>query len=120
MKSIPRVLWLVPPIILLIATARLPYGYYTFTRIVTCAVAALIAFVGFQDRPAMPMWSVLFALIAVLFNPFVPIHLTRPIWFYLDLITAAIFMAHLLFARLGLSTLMRAKRANQSDVGPAQ
>jgi hypothetical protein len=99
MKSIRRVVWLVPVIILVIATARLPYGYYTFTRIVTCGAASLIAIVGFQECPIVQAWSVLLALIAVLFNPFVPIHLTRPIWFYLDLGTAAVFIAHLIIVR---------------------
>jgi hypothetical protein len=103
MKSIPRVVWLVPAIILVIATARLPYGYYTFTRFVTCGVATLIAIVGFQERPIVQTWSVLLALIAVLFNPFVPIHLTRAIWFYLDLGTAAVFIAHLIFVRQRLA-----------------
>jgi uncharacterized membrane protein YhaH (DUF805 family) len=78
---------------------RLPYGYYTFTRIVTCGIAALIALVGFRERPAVQAWSVLLALIAVLFNPFLPIHLNRSIWFYLDLGAAAVFIAHLVFVR---------------------
>jgi hypothetical protein len=99
MKSIPRVLWLVPPLVLVIATARLPYGYYTFTRIVTCGIAALIAAAGFFERAAVQVWSVLLILVAVLFNPVVPIHLNRSTWFYLDLLTAAIFMAHLFFVR---------------------
>jgi Family of unknown function (DUF6804) len=90
MKSIPRVLWLVPPIVLIIATARLPYGYYTFARIVTSGVAALIAFAGFFERPAVQAWSVPLVLIAVLFNPFLPVHLSRSTWFYLDLTTAVI------------------------------
>jgi hypothetical protein len=120
MKSIPRIVWLMPPILLVIAILRLPYGYYTFTRIVTCGVAAFIAFVGFQERAAIQVWSILLVLIAVLFNPFVPIHLNRSIWFYLDLITAAIFIAHFLFVRLGLTNPVQSKRANQSDVGPAQ
>src|SRR5947207_11031419 len=99
MKSIPNLVWLVPAIVLIIATARLPYGYYTFARIVTCGTAALIALAGFHERPAVQAWSVLLALIAVLFNPFVPIHLTRSIWFYLDSGTAALFIAHLIFVR---------------------
>jgi hypothetical protein len=47
----------------------LPYGYYTFTRIVTCGIAGVIAFAGFRDRAIVQAWSVLLAVIAVLFNP---------------------------------------------------
>jgi hypothetical protein len=99
LKSIPITIWLVPVLLLVIATARLPYGYYTFARIVTCGVGALIALVGFQERPAIQAWSIPLALIAILFNPFVPIHLNRSIWFYLDLGGAAVFIAHLFFVR---------------------
>ena len=40
MKAIPRIAWIAPALLLLIAVWRLPYGYYTFTRIVTCGASA--------------------------------------------------------------------------------
>ncbi len=98
-KSIPRLVWLVPVVLLVVATSHLPYDYYTFMRIVTCGSAAVIAFVGFRDRPVVQAWSVLLALVAVLFNPFIPVHLARQTWFYLDLGAAAVFVAHLFFVR---------------------
>ncbi len=42
-------------------------------------------------------------LIAVLFNPFIPIHLNRVVWFYLDLGAAAAFLAHLVLVRQKLT-----------------
>src|ERR1035441_6938109 len=57
MKSLPRAVWIVPAILLAIAVARLPYGYYTFTRIVTCGVAVLIAIVEFKEHPTNRAWS---------------------------------------------------------------
>ena len=68
-------------------------------RIVTCGVAGVIAFAGFRDRPVVQAWSVLLALVAVLFNPFIPVHLARQTWFYLDLAAAAVFVAHLILVR---------------------
>jgi len=115
MKSIPRVLWVVPPVVLVIATARLPYGYYTFTRIVTCGAAAIIAFVCFQARPIIQAWSALLALVAILFNPIIPIHLNRSTWFYLDLIVAAVFIAHLFFVRGWADEAKAAATAGRSD-----
>jgi hypothetical protein len=50
LKSIPMIVWLAPAVLLVIATARLPYNYYTFTRIVTSVTAALIVFIGFHKR----------------------------------------------------------------------
>lgn len=100
MKTIPRIVWLVPVIVLLIATARLPYGYYTFARIVTCGVAAWVAVAGFREGPADKVWSIALALIAVLFNPIIPIYLHRST---LDLGVAGVFVAHLCLVRQRLS-----------------
>jgi hypothetical protein len=99
MKSIPHLVWFVPAILLIVAaTSDLPGGYYTFTRIVTCGIAAIIAFTGLRDRP-VSQWSVPLALVAVLFNPLTPIQLNRETWVYLDFGAAVVFVAHLLFVR---------------------
>lgn len=100
MKSIPQIVWVVPACLLLIAIWRLPYGYYTLTRIVTCGVAVLIAVASVPERPVVQIWSFPLLAIAVLFNPLVPIHLNRATWFYFDLGAAAIFILHLVFVRL--------------------
>lgn len=100
LKSIPWWVWLIPTALLLAATAHLPYGYYTLTRLVVCGIAAWFAFVGWNDVEASHVWPVAFALIAVLFNPIVPVFLKRGTWFYLDIITAVIFLIHLGMARL--------------------
>jgi hypothetical protein len=70
---------------------------------VICGIAAWIAFVGFREDPATKVWSIALALIAVLFNPIIPIHLSRSTWFYLDLGTAGVFVAHLIFVRQNLA-----------------
>ena len=100
MKSIPQLVWVVPACLLLLAISRLPYGYYTLTRIVTCGVAVLEAVVSVPERPVVQMWSFPLLVVAALFNPLVPIHLNRATWFYFDLGAAAIFILHLVFVRL--------------------
>ncbi len=100
LKSIPWWIWLMPSILLLVATARLPYGYYTLTRIVVCGTAAWIAIVGWKDSQVSRLWATAFLLIALLFNPIVPIHLKRGTWFYLDILIAIVFIAHLGIVRL--------------------
>jgi hypothetical protein len=49
-KSIPWCLWLIPIAVLLIATQRLPYGYYTITRIVACGFAGFFTWVAWNDN----------------------------------------------------------------------
>jgi hypothetical protein len=101
-KQIPWWLWLIPIALLVLATAKMPYGYYTVTRIVVCGFAALFAFVAWKGGAVSRVWSAIFGLLAVLFNPFIPIYLSRGTWFYFDLLAAAAFTAHLVFVRIGI------------------
>lgn len=103
MKSIPPIVWFVPALLLLIAVWRLPYGYYTFTRILTCGIALVIAVASVSERPAIQVSSIPLLAIVVLFNPLVPIHLYRATWLYFDLACAAIFILHLVCVRLKVS-----------------
>lgn len=92
---------LIPAIIaalmLLGALGRWPYGYYQLLRWVTCAAAVFVAFVAYDWQKK---WAtVLFGFIAVLFNPLIPIHLTRELWQPTDIICAFVFGASCLFLK---------------------
>ena len=70
----------------------LPYGYYTFVRLVACGAFVWVALDSFQaNRTAM---GAICASLALLFNPIIPVHLTREIWFPIDL-GAAAFLTYL-------------------------
>jgi hypothetical protein len=103
-KSIPWWLWLIPIVLLSVATARMPYGYYTFTRIVVCGSAAFITYISWKESENVisQLWAVVFGLIAVLFNPLVPIYLKRTTWFSIDIGIAIIFAVHLVIVRFEL------------------
>lgn len=77
-------------LMLLCALGRWPYGYYQLLRWVTCAAAVWVGFLayGWQKKWA----TVVFAILAVLFNPLVPIHLSREIWQPIDAISAVLFV----------------------------
>ncbi|SIO56175.1 hypothetical protein SAMN05443247_08214 [Bradyrhizobium erythrophlei] len=98
-KSLPSTLWIIPAILLVIAVWRLPYGYYTFVRIVVCGSAAFIALVSFKEHAPTYVWPTLLLAIATLFNPLIPIFLDRTTWFYLDLSAATAFLVHLFIVR---------------------
>ena len=104
MKTVPITVWIVPIILLTVAIlagidgTRLPYGYFTFMRIVIFLAAGCIAAVGFKD--GKQLWATMFVLIAVLFNPFVPIEMKRDDWLIFDIITFVVFLAHAVFGRL--------------------
>jgi len=98
-KLLPRFVWIVPAILLVLAVARLTYGYCTFARIVVCGAAALIAISRVQNERAQQVSLTVSVLIAVLFNPFVPMRLDRATWLYIDLGASVLFLTHLLLVR---------------------
>jgi len=89
--SIHILISIVSVIMLLLAIPPIwPYGYYTFLRVVICASSAYMAYLGF-DR-GKEGWGWIFGIIAVLFNPLVPIYLTKEIWVVIDVIVAGVFL----------------------------
>lgn len=90
-SKLPRtVVFGAPAALLLLALIPLPYGYYTFLRIVVTLCAALAAF-EFYMSAKWRFISYIFIGIAILFNPVLPIYLTRTIWAPFDVIVAGIF-----------------------------
>ncbi len=70
--------------LLLLALLPWPYAYYQLLRWACCAVFAFSAHAEWKHpRRAWPL-----VILAVLFNPLAPIHLTRPVWAVLDIIAA--------------------------------
>ncbi len=100
-NSVPWWLWLAPIVLFLVATERMAYGYYTFTRVAICGFAFFVAFIGWGDRVASHIWSVILGAIAVLFNPIVPIYLSQRTWHRVDFCVAILLVVHLVFVRLG-------------------
>lgn len=85
--AIPRI---VAAGLLFWALAEHPYGYYTFLRWMVFGTAAYCVFQAFERNHEI--WLYIFGVIAVLFNPFIPIHLTRQIWAPIDVVTALLFL----------------------------
>jgi len=72
------------------AIAELPYGYYTLLRWITCITSILVVLQAFEKN--IDWAKVVFIVIAILFNPLAPIHLSRSTWIPLDVITAILFI----------------------------
>lgn len=93
MTALNRRPHLVPALIasamLMGALTDLPYGYYQLLRFVVCGVSVYVAYTAYDWQKMWVMW--LFGLIAVLFNPLIPIHLSREIWQPIDAVCALLF-----------------------------
>lgn len=66
----------------------LPFYFYTVLRFAVCVSAIHLALWAW--RRDTRVWTLIMSGIAVLFNPVVPIHLTRIVWRALDVVTAAV------------------------------
>jgi hypothetical protein len=79
-------------VLLLIAAAPLPYGFYTFIRIIICGFSTVLSYNNFKTTHNNSIWPWFFLLLAVLFNPFIPIHMEKNVWMIIDIILGAFFI----------------------------
>jgi len=104
-KTVPWLVWLVAVAFLLLATAKMPYAYYTILRFTICGFSTIIAFAEWEAGALGRTISISFAFIALLFNPLAPFYLKRGTWFYIDIVVAVLVAAHLIFRRLRQATI---------------
>jgi hypothetical protein len=68
-----------------------PYGYYILLRWVCCAVFAYIACQASASKERE--WAWVLGVTAMIYNPIVPVHLTREIWSVINVVTISIAVA---------------------------
>ena len=66
------------------------YGFYTLSRLLVTAAAAATAFLVWEKQPGFGM---VLAGLAVLFNPFIKVHIGRELWVAADIIAVIILIA---------------------------
>ncbi|THK37382.1 hypothetical protein EHS39_14245 [Ensifer sp. MPMI2T] len=91
MTDRPALYLLIPAVLLVAAVLPLPYGYYTFLRLVVTVAAAITAYTSYQTARSMTWPTIVMGLVAFLFNPVVPVALSRSVWLPIDLLTAGVF-----------------------------
>lgn len=84
---------IVAVVLLLLTFAPWPYAYYSFLRLVITTVAIYYAYYLYTTSKELNLWFWLMAVVAVIFNPFVPIFLyNKTIWGVVDVAVVAIFV----------------------------
>ena len=74
-----------------------PYGYYTLLRWVVCGTSAFIAFMAYELDKKFWLW--LIGLVAVLFNPIIPVYLDKETWVVIDLVVAVVIFISIWFLK---------------------
>ena len=74
--------------ILIVATTRQQYSYYTFVRWVVLTTSVYFAYQSFNKQ--QKGLAIYFCVIALLFNPFKPVWFQKETWHLIDYIVSAI------------------------------
>lgn len=72
--------------IIAIGAFPLPYGYYTLLRIVACIVFGLLSYGAFIKSNII--LGAIAALFAIVFNPIIPVYLSKDVWTVIDIVGA--------------------------------
>lgn len=94
MKFHPSHILLVCAGLLALGVLPLPYGYYGFLRVIVFFTAAFATYFEWDRKKEMTGWAYAFGCMALLWNPFVPVHLTKIAWVMFDLAGAGIMVAY--------------------------
>ena len=65
-----------------------PYEYYNLLRLICCSAYSYLAFQALKQENERWVW--ILGTTAVLYNPIIPIHLTRGIWSVINIVTIVI------------------------------
>jgi hypothetical protein len=86
-----KALTIITALLLLFAILRLPYGYHPLLRVVVTMSCGAVIVKEYELRNYF--WCSLFIMIALLFNPIIPIHLyKKAIWAPIDIACGILFL----------------------------
>lgn len=74
------------------------YGFFTMLRFVVFATTAYVAWMAYEGQKEKWVW--VFGFVAVLFNPFFPVHLDRDTWVVIDFVVGVFLLATTFFFKL--------------------
>lgn len=77
-------------VVLLLCILPLPYGFFTIVRVVITFISLYFAYEYFTNNKKGLVLT--FAIIAVLFQPFVKLPLGREVWLVVDIIVAILLL----------------------------
>jgi hypothetical protein len=88
--------------VLIGASGKHPYSYYTVLRRLACSAAVVLVWRGAVQGAK---WAWALVPLAILFNPVAPVHLSRATWQILDIAAAGVMV--LAVAVMEMATVLR-------------
>jgi len=91
-KKTLRLFFFIPAIFLFIAPlVKFPYGFYVLLRLIVSVSSGVIIYRSYNDTKSINPTIIVYGLILLIFNPIIPVHLSREIWLPIDFLVAAIY-----------------------------
>lgn len=84
--------------VLLLSLLKMPYGFYEFVRFAAMAAFAYLAYKEYDNKGSKDK-MILFIVLAVLFQPFFKLSLSRVVWNIVDVVVVGLLLV-LLFNTL--------------------
>ena len=84
------IFFLIVAILLFVGVFSIQYDYYILLRVVVCFAAVYTCIVNVARKQSLQFIPL---LIAILFNPIVPIYMSKGIWVFFDIITGIYFLS---------------------------
>lgn len=85
-KSTQTIIYIALAFLLLLCLAKMPYGFYQVVRFLAFVGFGYLAYLQYKDKSIDRM--ILFIVLALLFQPLLPIALCRVIWNIVDVVVA--------------------------------
>ena len=88
-----RIFWIAPIVVMAVGVLPLPYIYYTFSKSIVCGCALFYLYKLYikEKRDTVFLW--IFGILAVLYNPILPIYLhSKILWTIVNIGTAIVFI----------------------------
>lgn len=99
-EKLPKffILPLIIAAILFISMANLPYGFYTFMRIVVPLLSAIYLIFAYATEGKFHFMLIPNIIIIILWNPILPVYLDKDTWVVIDAFAGLIELAMALYA----------------------
>lgn len=85
----------------LLAILPLPYGYYVALRPIMWIGGGMVTWNLYRPTKRLTLLGWAFLIVALIYNPILPLHLDRWLWFPINLYSAGLFAW---FAYVGITT----------------
>jgi Family of unknown function (DUF6804) len=84
MNKYINIIKIILSVLLFLCLLKMPYGYYQLVRFIAAVVFVFLSYQSYQKKDNG--YSYIFAVLAILFQPFIKISLGRGIWNTIDVI----------------------------------